>query len=245
MISKNILYLFLFLFLPFNSYSQESEPLKPGSELVDGSFIQPYTNKWKVVVEQSNGSVQDALIWTDYAQLMDINGTTYLHRVQDLYDPNYNLVDTWINMVELATLKPWQFQAVSPTGSVSFLEFFESSVQSNSNRNQDAIMTADTMDISESLFDWNLYGVLLAGLPFKTGENYELAVWLPGTNQQGTVNATIEGEEIIYTLSGKKIRTFRITTDKNLTFWLSKKAPYVIQLKLNQPNGARRMWYMF
>ena len=245
MISKKAFYLSLFLILPINSYAQESDHIKPGSELVDGSFIKPYTNKWKVVVEQSDGSVQDALIWTDYVQLMDINGTTYLHRVQDLYSPDYNLVDTWINMVEHKTLKPWQFQAVSPTGSVSFLEFFDESVKSNSNRNQDRIMNMDTLDILENVFDWNLYGMLLVALPFELGKTYELQVWLPGTNQVGTVLSKIEAEETITTLSNKKIDTFRISTDKGLTFWLTKKAPYVIQLQLNQPNGARRMWYMF
>jgi hypothetical protein len=244
MLSKK-LYLSLFLVFPVLTFSQESGLLKPGSKIIDGSFIQAYTNKWKVVVELPDGSSQDALIWTDYGQIMDINGEKYLHRVQDLYSPNYNLVDTWINMVELKTMKPWQFQAVSPTGSVSYLEFFDESIRSNSNRNQDRVMNMDTLDILEIVFDWNLYGMLLVALPFEVGKTYELQVWLPNVNEVGTVLSKIEAEETIITLSNKKFDTFRISTDKGLTFWLTKKAPYVIQLQLNQPNGARRMWYMF
>ena len=243
-------YLILLLFIisalfPITSYSQKAIHVQSGSELMDGSFIEAYTNKWKVVVENADGSSQDALIWTDYAQLMNIDGKKYLHRVQDLYSPSYNLVDSWINMVEHETLKPWQFQAVNPEGSVSFLEFFEKSIVSNSNRNQNTDMKIDTVDISNSLFDWNLYGMLLVGLPFEIGSAYELFVWLPGANQEGTVKATMESKEIISTLSNEKIETVKISTDKGLTFWLTKKAPYVIQLQLDQQNGARRMWYMF
>lgn len=242
----SILLLFIISALfPITSYSQKVISVKPGSALMDGSFIEAYTNKWKVVVENADGSSQDALIWTDYAQLMNIDGKKYLHRVQDLYSPSYNLVDSWINMVEHKTLKPWQFQAVNPAGSVSFLEFLEKSIVSNSNRNQNSDMKMDTVDISNSLFDWNLYGMLLVGLPFEIGSTYELSVWLPGANQEGTVKATMEEKETITTLSHKTFDTYKISTDKGLTFWLTKKAPYVIQLQLDQPNGARRMWYMF
>jgi hypothetical protein len=106
-------------------------------------------------------------------------------------------------------------------------------------------MNMDTLDILEIVFDWNLYGMLLVALPFEVGKTYELQVWLPNVNEVGTVLSKIEAEETIITLSNKKFDTFRISTDKGLTFWLTKKAPYVIQLQLNQPNGARRMWYMF
>ena len=242
----SILLLFIIsVVFPIASYSQKVIPVKPGSALMDGSFIVAYTNKWKVVVENADGSSQDALIWTDYAQLMTVDGKKYLHRVQDLYSPSYNLVDTWINMVEHKTLKPWQFQAVNPEGSVSFLEFLEKSIVSNSNRNQNIDMKMDTVDISNSLFDWNLYGMLLVGLPFEIGSTYALPVWLPGSDQEGTVKATRESKKTISTLSNETIETVKVSTDKGLTFWLTKKAPYVIQLQLDQQNGARRMWYMF
>lgn len=233
------------LLFSVNSYAQKVTYTKVGSSLIDGSFIEPYTNKWKVVIESQDGNTQNALIWTDYAQLMDIDGTMYLHRVQDLYAPGYRLVDSWINMVEHKTLKPWQFQAVNPSGSVAFLEFLDKSIVSNTNRNQSREIEMDTLDISTPVFDWNLYGILLAGLPFEIGTSYELPVWLPGANQVGTVIATMESKEEITTLSAQKIETVKVSTDKGLTFWLSKKAPYVIQLQLNQPNGALRMWYMF
>ncbi len=238
-------FLFLAIILASPSFAQTISKVTPGSDLVSGDFIAPYTNKWKVVIENANGNSTDALIWTDYSQIMEVNGTKYIHRVQDLYSPDHSLVDTWINMTELETLKPWQFQAISPTGSFSFLEFSDESVIIRTNRNNQRSTVSDTMKIDTPLFDWNLYGMLLVGLPFEKETKYSLPIWQPGVNQPNKLTVTVEGKETIQTLSNQQIETFKLTTDKGLTFWLSKEAPYVIQLQLNQPNGARRMWYMF
>jgi len=89
--------------------AQDTLYVNPKSNLIDGSFIQPYTNKWQVSVVDENGNKSTVRIWTDYAQILEIESEDYLHRVQDLYSPNMELQETWINVVVKENLLPRRF----------------------------------------------------------------------------------------------------------------------------------------
>lgn len=230
----------LLLVLFSSGMAQQKEPLevKPGSNLIDGSFIKDYTNKWEVYFVDAQGNEVLNRVWTDYGQIMELDGVAYLHRVQDLYAPNMNLADTWINMVEHISLKPQKFYSIQPTGIMSYFSFYDDSVTYRTNAtSQDLSFSAGTHELSEPVFDWNLYGFLLVGLPFDDGAVYSMPFYNNQTGQINKLIATIAEQETIITLSGKKVQTTKVNTNQNLVFWLSKEAPYVLTLELTLPNG--------
>ena len=228
-----------------HSFAQQGDTLRVdvGNSLIDGSFINDYTNKWNVYVVDAQGNEVLNRIWTDYGQLMELNGTTYLHRVQDLYAPDHSLADTWINMVEHKTLKPQKFYSIQPTGRMAYFNFYDDSVSFINNlTSPDLSFSSGVTNLVAPVFDWNLYGFLLVGLPFEEGAVYALPFWSAQTQQVQTLIAEVHGKEVITALSGRKMETTKISTNQGLVFWLSKEAPYVLWLELSLPNGSKLVW---
>lgn len=217
--------------------------IRPGSELVDGTIIRDYTNRWKVTHVASDGTKTPSRIWTDYGQIMSLNGTDYLHRVQDLYDPNMNLQETWINMVEHRTLRPLSFSRMTPSGSFATITFDSLSVHVMGNIFTNPKDT--TTSVPQPVFDWNLYGILLVGLPFDVGFTARMPFYSMQSNTTDWLRVEVLGEEKLTDPSGSEIITTKIITDKQLTFWLTKEAPYVHQLTLELPNNAHLIWKTF
>lgn len=214
-----------------------------GFSQIDGSFYENYTHKWEVYLEDSNGNKSLSRVWTDYGETMEISGKKYLHHVQDLYNPDGSLYATWINMVEHKSLKPWYFQSVTPTGIFTFTKFLENKAVTISSNPIEKEYKRDTMVYTGRLYDWNLYGILLCGLPMEPGIKYSLPIFNPNTLSIDQIDVNITQKEKIKTKTGKSIETWKVETDKNLTFWLSKIPPYVVQLKLDLQNGNKLWWY--
>jgi len=224
-------------------FAQDTITVKSESNIIDGSFIQPYTNKWQVSTIDKNKKRSVVRIWTDYAQVLELDGVDYLHRVQDLYSPNMELQETWINIVSKKNLLPRRFTSQNALGGLLNINFDLDKVVIQSNANQQSY-EPKIVNLPEVVYDWNLYGMLLIGLPFEEGEIYRIPYWSQSLESVDYVTATIYGREIIKTLSGKSISTRKVNTNKGLTFWLTKEKPYVIQLELQKPDDSVLLWEM-
>ena len=237
---KTLSYL-LFALYSFQSFSQsDTLVVSFGSNVLSGKFIEDYTNKWKVFYIDSTGKSTLNRIWTDYGQLITLDEKKYIHRVQDLYDAQLNLQDTWINMVEHETLRPVSFSTISPTGSFSYTSFAGKKVSGSSNKTGEVVSFDETLELE--VFDWNLYGMLLVGLPFDSIETAKIPIY----NAQSTlswVTVYVLEKELIK-VGEKNIETRKIKTDQGLTFWLTKSPPYVIALELELPNKSKLRWEM-
>lgn len=184
-------------------------------------------------------------IWTDYAQTIDLNGKRYISRIQELYGPEMHLQELWTNLFEYETLLPYRASQFKTTGDHLYLEFEKDKVNSSTKSgNSDAIKKAYSLD--EPVYDWTMYGVLLSGIPFSKGSVTELPVF----NQQAATGkvklvATVVDQESIQDDRGQVHSTWKVSTNFGLTFWLTKAAPYVIQLTLPTQNGGHMIWRMF
>lgn len=239
---KRSILIYLILGVSASVYAQDTVKVAPGSAIIDGSFIEPYTNKWEVYIQTPNGQENHIRYWTDYVHIIKQDGTPLMHRVQDIYGADRNLQSTWINVVDHQTLVPKKFNVHSPTGALVFTDFNENQVITSSNQNQEGEFRADTNEVSQLYYDWNLYGMLLVGLPFNEGKTYELPYWSTQNNSPTSVFASIGKEEETKTISGMKITTTPVSTSDGFTFFLSKKAPYVIKLVWDLPNGNKMIW---
>jgi hypothetical protein len=240
---NRLLLIAVILFAAAQSVSaQDTVWVQPDSALLEGSFIQPYTNQWKVSVIDSSGNKQHMRYWTDYAQILELDGVSYLHRVQDLYSPEYGLQQTWINTVQHADLTPLRYSLESTNGNLLHLNFDGNKVTQRAF--VEGEFKSEEFETEHHLYDWNLYGILLIGLPFQKNISYKIPYWSQQTKTEEILTATLEGQERVQTLSGNNHLTQKITTDKGLTFWLTKQKPYVIQLTLALPNGSTMIWEM-
>lgn len=244
---KSILPRLSFLLLLINCVEgQNLKSVSPGDNLLDGSIISDYTNKWKVTYVDAGGNKTPNRIWTDYGQLIELDGKKYFHRVQDLYSPQMELQETWINMVEFPSLKPVSFSRNAPTGKFTYLQFDGKEISGKTNYQADGF-DPTTIDASfeTAVFDWNLYGMLLIGLPFEEGLSYKIPFYSNQTNSLDWMQVDIVRNERLKSSDGKDIDTWVISTDQNLTFWLTKTAPYVHKLELNLQNNSKLVWDTF
>ncbi|OJJ22448.1 hypothetical protein BKI52_07140 [marine bacterium AO1-C] len=212
---------------------------------VDGSFIKPYTNQWKTTRVDSNG--QKTLVyklWTDYGQVIEIDGVKYLHRVQDLYNASGQIVDTWTNLVAHHTLLPKMTQRISPGGRFLHVTFTPTKIQGRRPKApQGNESTEVDIELKKPLYDWTLYGMLLVGLPFKPNTHHTLPCINLFTGKEIQLKATVKTKETVTGVSGKKLKAWRVETNQNMVFWLTKKAPYVIRLEY-KVGSATLIWEM-
>ena len=235
----------LIVFCNLAHSQQDTLVVKPGDDIIDGSIIQAYTNKWKVTYLDASGNQTPNKIWTDYGQIIELEGKTYFHRVQDLYDPSMNLLDTWINMVEHKTLIPVTFSTLSPNGKFLHNQFSGNKITGRTNQGPSGETTEIDVELEQDVFDWNLYGMLLIGLPLKEGLIAKMPFYSSKESNSQWLIAQIDNSEVLEFASGKKYITRKVLTNQNLTFWLSEAIPYVIKLELALQNDAKLVWEIY
>jgi len=239
-LKRIILGALLFQISLFGYSQQDTLLIIPGSGLLDGSVIEPYTNKWKVTLVKPDGEKGPNKIWTDYGQIIELEGKQYFHRVQDLYDPQMNLLDTWINMTEHKSLLPVSFSTLRPDGKFSHYQYSENIVSGRNTLNPRDSLVVKEIDFGQKVYDWNLYGMLLVGLPFKKGLIAKIPFSGPSSLQW--LIAHVTDKETFTLPNNSKISTWKVVTNQNLTFWISESAPYVIKLDLKLATGAKLVW---
>ncbi len=157
-----------------------------------------------------------------------------------------NLLDTWINMVEHKTLIPVSFSTLKPDGKFSHYQYEGNTVKGRNNLNlKDTTVIQSTIDLGQKTYDWNLYGMLLVGLPFEEGLVAKMPFYNAQTNSLKWLTAHVVAKEIIPLPNNETITTWKVETNdttQKLIFWVSQSAPYVIKLELGLQAGAKLVW---
>lgn len=239
---KPIIYLMVLVIICQTGHGQT--PGSDMSKIINGKHLKPYSNKWKMYSVDGEGKETLVTIWTDYAQLIELDGKTYVSRIQELYNPDMSLRELWTNLFEHETLLPYRASQFKTSGDYTYTEFgTDKTTHSTKTASQEAVK----VDYSAAgNYDWSMYGVLLSGLPFKKGEAYHIPVFSQQSKEgKGTIVATVVGQETVRDDNQKNHGTWKVNTNVGLTFWVTKKAPYVIQLSYPTQNGGKMIWRMY
>lgn len=222
-----------------------TQKILPGNKEVNGKHLKPYTNKWKVTLITPKGDKRFFQVWTDYLQKIELNGKTYIHRIQDIYDTKENLLKTQMNFVNEENLVPVRASIVGTDGSYNFFEFSDSHVMGNytSQVDKEKVLKFDKT-FNCGVLDWSLYGILLAGLPLKVGFHATLPIYEFPNPEDGWLTVDVNEMEQVKTIGGETISTFKVETNQDMVFSISKNAPYVIKLVYKTPKGATLIWDM-
>jgi hypothetical protein len=234
-----------FLSIVYSFAQTQVKETNYGKVVLDGSHLKTYSNKWRMYSVDPNGNEVILRIWTDYMSPIMLDERKMLNRVQELYSPKMELQELWTNLFDSETLLPYRASQFKTNGDHSYIEFNNNLIRTSLKYGNDSSFHKE-FALNQPVFDWTLYGILLSGLPFEKG----LVTTIPIFNQNNPdavskLIAKIEKEESIKDDEGNDYATWLISTNVGLEFWLTKKAPYVIQLKMYRPNGSFTVWRIF
>ena len=140
---------------------------------MDGSFLKPYKNAWKVVYAFPGKEPFMVGTWTDELAAVEIHGRQLLRRSQMADYAKYNIVTTYVNVFDPKTMAPVYMDFTrSDTGEWAHRDFDRSLVKYRRGKSGDDTKNeVGQIELKESVFDYNggMYGVLLAALPLKEG----------------------------------------------------------------------------
>lgn len=242
---KKITLIIVLTLLSTGYQSAQGQAASDMSQTISGQHLKPYSNKWKMYSVDGQGKETLVTIWTDYAQLIELDGKTYISRTQELYNPDMSLRELWTNLFEHETLLPYRASQFKTTGDYAYTEFGADKVVHSTKTATKEVLKSDFPG-DGATYDWTMYGVLLSGLSFKKGEAYSIPVFSQQAETgKGTIVATIAAQETVIDDNKKQHSTWKVDTNAGLTFWLTKEAPYVIQLSYPTQNGGKMIWRMY
>ena len=221
--------------------------LNVGDSTVDGSFLKPYKNAWKVVYEFPGKDPFLVGTWTDELAPVEVNGLHLMKRTQMADYAKYNIVSTYVNIFDPKTMAPVsQDFKRSDTGEWAHRDFSKSEVKYRRTDSADETkIKTGQIDLKMPVFDYNggMFGVLLAALPLKEGLTAQLPTLSEDRDEPETVTIKIGKQELMDAGPGKQVMAWRIDTEGNYDnkshsiFWVTKDPPYVIKLVTTIPTG--------
>lgn len=227
--------------------STPTHSIKVGDSGVDGSFLKPYKNAWKVVYEFPGKEPFLVGTWSDELAAEEVNGLHLLKRTQMADYAKYHVVTTYVNVFDPKTMSPVSMDFKrSDTGEWAHRDFENSRVKYRRGHADDKAKTqAGQLELNEAIFDYNggMHGVLLAALPLKEGLTATLPTLSEDRDELDRVVVTVGKQELVDAGPGKQVLAWRVDTEGNYAnkshsiFWVTKEAPYVIKLVTVIPTG--------
>jgi hypothetical protein len=245
---------FVLLFLSSETLRAQStestravESIGVGDARVDGSFLKPYKNAWKVVYTFPGKEPFLVGTWTDELSPVEVKGQHLLKRTQMADYAKYNIVTTYENVFDPKTMAPVSMDFKrNDTGEWAHREFESNKVTYRRGDSGDAAKTkSGNLELKQRVFDYNggMFGLLLASLPLREGFKAVLPTLSEDRDAPDQVTVTVGKQELVDAGPGKQVMAWPIDTEANYAnqshsiFWVTKEAPYVIKLVTVIPTG--------
>jgi hypothetical protein len=227
--------------------SAPAEVIRVGDPGVDGSFLKPYKNAWKVVYAFPGKEPFLVGTWTDELTVADINGRHLLKRTQMADYAKYNIVTTYVNVFDSRTMSPvyMDFKR-NDTGEWAHRDFEGARVKyRRADSGDEAKTQTGQLEMKEAIFDYNggMYGLLLASLSLKEGFKARFPTLSEDRDELDWITVTVGKQELVDAGPGKQVMAWPIDTEGNYAnkshsiFWVTKEPPYVIKLVTTIPTG--------
>jgi hypothetical protein len=218
---------------------------------LDGSFIEPYTNLWKLSVTLKDGRTLEAGTWSDEVVAVDAGGKRMLRRTQIARYPRRNLTTTTINVFEPQTLRPFGDSRSSSEGDVRERRFDGSAVTViDATGECRGLPVQKRVTLTEPFYDFSggMYGLVILGFPLAPG--YRGTIPTPGETDETMqhVSFTVSAEEQVEAKPGTQVRAWVVDVAPDadgakMRFWLTRSAPYIIKLVYDAPKAGQVFTY--
>jgi hypothetical protein len=227
---------------PAHARAAEPVTVHPGDPAVDGSFIRPYTNQWKITQVTPSGKSVGRGTWTDKLEMATVNGKRVIKRTQTELLTERTVTN--VNIVDPKTLAPISSEITDNKGYLRHWDFDGNKVQiKRSSEPAGGEVKSTTVTLDTPVYDFlgGMYGMLLVAFPLKAGYSAKFPIFNDDKNSLDWLTFTVGGQEPVDAGSGKKVQAWAVQTEAEgfkMTFYLTKESPYVIRLVELGPRGS-------
>jgi hypothetical protein len=229
---------------PKGPAAAEPAVVEVGNPVVDGSFIQPLKNKWRMIEQRSDGTTRDGGTWSDEVVIEERDGRSVLRRTQVETRPN-GRSGTYVNVVDRKTLAPIASEFSGSRGLSRRTEFDRAGTHVKwAQTVPGGTKEEKSYTLDRPVFDFNggMYGMLIVGFPLKEGYSAKFPT-LDDDGKVAWITFRVTGRAEVPAGPGKKVTAWVVEADspataEHMTFSLTKEAPYVIRLEQKMAGSA-------
>ncbi|HSB35258.1 MAG TPA: hypothetical protein VLH41_00170 [Thermoanaerobaculia bacterium] len=226
--------------------------VEAGDPSVSGSFLHPYTNRWKFFIQKKGGEPVEAGTWSDALEATSYEGRPALRRTQVAqYKKGIRL--TFVNVFDARTMTPYTADYErSDTGETRHAEFRQGEVSfrrlpgTGDTASQQYVASLDHRVLD---FYDGMYGVLLDAFPLGEGYAARFPAFDSDTASVDWIDIRVTGRETVAAGPGRRADTWVVHAGTKKygqsTWWLTRQAPYVIkaELILSEEAGGAKVTY--
>lgn len=235
---------------------QESRPdalrVQVGDGTVDGSFITAYKNKWRMNSFSPDGKQSLVGTWTDKMELIKEDGKSRLKRTQTVYSPTGEEQRVMTDVLDHASLAPVRTKQRFGASTIMAVDFDGRHITGSFKQGESDPATFD-VETEVVGYNWGIYGTLLVGFPLDYGYRASFPALMLGSGGPAAgpvlnwLELEVAGRESVAAGAMGEVETWMVDVTQDpvtFRFWLSKQAPYIIKLRMTQPNGSGMIWTM-
>jgi hypothetical protein len=190
--------------------------LEAGDLSVDGSFLQPYENRWTFSIQKKGGSPVEAGVWTDRVEPTTVGSRRALKRTQVAsYKSGIQL--TFVNVFDPKTMESFSADySRSDTGETRHLDYRGKEIGFRRTPGiGDAPPQRYVATVDQRVLDFHdgLYGVLLDALPLKEGYAASLPAFDTDRACVDWVEVHVTGRETVEAGPGKSVETWVVRAE--------------------------------
>jgi len=235
--------------------SADSLPLvRPGDGTILGSRIPAYASGWRVERVGPDEDTEEVSVWADTVRVEERDGRATLVRVQHIH-PRQGPESVLVNEVDRETLAPIRTTAAR-VGAEPFVDLrFKGALVTGrrpvtpaNGGPGDQVPVEMTIELPEPVFDWRLWGLLVAAMPLEEGYRARFLAYaseFPVGSPLLLIGVEVIGEESVETSSGPvPCHVVDVEAGVPWTLWIRKEAPGapVIQIRIRQADGNVLWW---
>lgn len=219
--------------------SGEPAKVEGGDPAISGSFLRPYSNRWRFTMTKPGSAPVEAGTWSDAMETTTHAGRPALKRTQ-IAEYKNGIRLTFVNVFDPKTMDSFTFDYTrSDTGEKRHLEVdgktlrFRREPGTGDEPAQDYVARVDRRILD---FHDGLYGILLDSFPLREGYKVQFPAFDTDRACLDWVRLKVTGRETVSAGAGKRVDTWVVHIETKLygssTWWLTREAPYVIKAAL-------------
>lgn len=238
---------------PGHSAAASTLMLEPGSPGVDASRIPPYTNMWQMTEVRPGVPERFVGTWEDRVDVVQLDGRSVLRRAQRATAGGRT--STHLDEVDQRTLQPLRASYESNGVVLSDVTYDGRKLTGHDiatpagTAGRELMPVTLAVEFPKPVFDWHLWGVLLASFPLADGFTASFLAHTTSDSEARLLRLftlRVVGRETVQRHGNERVECYvvRIDAAEPWTFWISttRRPVPVVQLKIEAEGGLVRWW---
>ena len=228
-----------------------------GDSVVDGSILEPYQNEWTFSYQNPGEDPVKAGRWTDDLRRKIVSGRSVMVRTQVAIYDKKDLKVVTVNTFEPKTMAPISMDWRMDSGrlGLNHREFsgthvkFRRRPRIRKMGDEPGTLTEGEATLEVPPFDFfgGMNGLLLAALPLREGLSIRFPAIEEDKEALSWVEVRVQSQSRVAAGKARTVKAWVVkaeTHDGPMTFWLTRKPPYIIKLEFRPISGPAWVYSM-